>query len=84
MNKEAINKGYFNLVACAIEDCFRPVRKRKSGYNGESINAYADYVYNTKKRRREFADSIIVKLWCDASDNFEHKKLRRKILEFNS
>ena len=52
------------------------------------IAAVVSHAFNPNKIRnraiaRRFADSQLLQIWCDCSENFEAGKIRKKILEFN-
>lgn len=67
MTEQKILDAHFNLVESAIEACFT-VSKNKIKI----------------KERMDFADkSVLLKIWCDCSDNFEYEKLKKLIKEYN-
>lgn len=75
-----IQKAYFNLTAELIRQCFN----HKPLHYNENVHNFEFNQVKTKKRRREFAHSQIVKLFADCSENFEHERLKKEIIKFNS
>ena len=83
MNKEKINQtetivlenlnadACFNLVGKAIEQCFVELKK--------SEKPKANKIYKT---RTDFIDGKIVSSFCDCSDNFLQKKLKKNLRQF--
>jgi len=67
------NKQYFNLVANVIYQCFTPLSITKTEWQTKKI----------KEIRRDFANTKMIELFCDCSDNFEFSKLKNKIIEHN-
>ena len=65
------DKPCFNLVAESIMSCFR--------FPGTIEN-----LKEHKKRNIEFANSTLLKMWCDCSDNFEYNKLKYLIINYNT
>jgi len=70
-----IKEAYFNLFLEAIKECFKPFTYRE--YISE------ERMITIKRRRMDFANGDGVKLWCDASDNFEYNKLKNLIHKHN-
>lgn len=68
LNKE-INEAHFNLIFAVINRCFfAPPRI------GCEI---------VVRGRIRFANSKLLKMWCDCAENFEYKKLRKRIIDYN-
>lgn len=64
---------HFNLVAFAIEDCFKKPKNCQTAHDFRMV----------KEARIKFANSQLVKMWCDCSENFEYEKLKKRILTAN-
>ena len=63
--------GCFCLIAEVVAHCFRPPRT-------------LDNLKTFKQLNIEFADSNVLKAWCDCAHNFEYIKLRKLIIAFNT
>lgn len=66
---------HFNLIAEVIKECFKPI-------TFSNTLTYKD-IKDIKNIRNKFADSQLLKMWCDISDNFEYTRLSNAIKEFN-
>ena len=67
--REKINQNYFDLTAELIRSALVPCSSKGSD--------------NEKETNRTFANSRIIDLFCDVTDNFEASKLRKIILDKN-
>lgn len=65
--KNEINQAYFNLICAVTANCFTSPRGNQSVIKG----------------RISFARSKTLKIFCDCSENFNYKKLSKKIIKFN-
>jgi len=70
---EKILMAHFNLVAEAIGECFTKPKNCQTALDFKRV----------KETRIKFANSQLVKMWCDCSNNFEYEKLKKRILNAN-
>lgn len=67
-----INYCYFSLVSYLISGCFSKIITINKNREKEII-----------EDRINFSNSKLVGMFCDCSYNFEFKKLRKNIIEYN-
>lgn len=72
MDKRIVSKekAHFNLALEVAKYCFAPVPQKNN----------TDEVYQT---RRDFADSKMLKMLCDCTDNLSFETLKEAILLYN-
>jgi predicted nucleic acid-binding protein len=68
--------GCMRLVNSTIGQCFFSYHN----FSEKSSKKRAKEIYNI---RQNFANSKLLKMWCDCTDNFEYKKLKKIIIEKN-
>lgn len=68
-----IKQCYFSLTMEIIKKCFTPIQLSKTKKQKEDIIKY----------RIALADSKMVHLFCDCTDNFEQETLKKLIINYN-
>jgi len=76
------NENYFNLVARIIESSIVDNIARRKNYKNQIVISKTGT--NLKRKVNiKFADSKLIKLFADCSNNFEEGKLKKSIIEAN-
>lgn len=68
--------GCMRLVNSTIGQCFFSYHN----FSERASKKRAKEIYNI---RQNFANSKLLKMWCDCTDNFEYKKLKKLIIKKN-